>query len=269
MSNYSDIDENSDFMSVLKYCHNYVKNSELLENKRIFPIVAPVVINIDPEKRRRIKVADPLFGGKLQSNWIRPIRVTQNNDPPLPQINQLVIIFFIEGDSEKGFYLPLMNDTNPSLVKNDEVLDHAENIEGNKFLQINGNDKLIIKNDSGVEISGNQTINITGDRLIELIGEEKLDVDKSIEISAGQTVLIKNDAGAFISLNSSGIVVIQDAYGRKITLGGSSNSEWNLNHFPLNIVNANGVSINGKQIATVGAVDSDGDTITNKGWINA
>ncbi|AND75601.1 baseplate assembly protein [Nostoc phage A1] len=251
-----------------------VKRSEQLNGRRVFPILSVVTNNNDPEGRRRVKIADPLFGNLIESNWIRPIRVSQNQDNPLPQINQMVIVWFVDGDSEKGYYLPIINDANPSREKDDPVNDSAVRIEGNNTIRIDKNDSETVGGNQTVAIAGEQNINVDGN-LIENIGGDidqnvtgKIEVrsESTILIDADGTIIIKNDSGAFISLGGNGEVLIQDSQGRKIRLGGAFNSTWDLNGLPMAFINATSVTIAGKQIATVGAVDTRGDTIVNKGW---
>ncbi|AND75512.1 baseplate protein [Nostoc phage N1] len=268
------VDEFSSVYECLLYCYKFAKHSEELQGRRVFPILSVVTNNKDPEERRRIKIADPLFGNLVESGWIRPIRVSQNQDNPLPQINQMVIVWFVDGDSEKGFYLPVINDTNPSRDKQDSVNDSAIRIEGNNSLKVDGNDSGEIGGNQTLAIAGEQNINVDGNMIENIGGDIDQNVDGKIEvrsestilIDADGTIIIKNDSGAFISLGGNGEVLIQDSAGRKIRLGGGFNSTWDLNNLPMSFINATSVTIAGKEIATVGAVDNDGDTIVNKGW---
>lgn len=268
------VDEFSSVYECLLYCYKMVKRSEEMTGRRVFPILSVVTNNNDPEDRRRIKIADPLFGGVVESGWIRPIRVSQNQDNPLPQLNQMVIVWFVDGDSEKGFYLPIINDTNPTRDKSDPVNDSAVRIEGNNTLNIDKNDNLSIGGNQTIAVTGEQNINVDGKKIENIGGAIDQNVTGKIEVRSESTILIdaqgniiiKNDSGAFISLGGSGEVLIQDSAGRKLRLGGAFNSTWDLNGLPMQFINATSVKINAKEIATVGAVDSRGDTITNKGW---
>ncbi|XAI95724.1 valine-glycine repeat protein G1 [Dolichospermum phage Dfl-JY23] len=268
------VDEFSSVYECLLYCYRYVKRSEQLNGRRVFPILSVVTNNKDPEGRRRVKIADPLFSNLVESNWIRPIRVSQNQDNPLPQVNQMVIVWFVDGDSEKGYYLPIINDANPSRDKNDPVNDSAVRIEGNNSLKIDGNDSEDIGGNQTVAIAGEQNINVGSDLIESIGGDINQDVEGKIEvrsestilIDADGTIIIKNDSGAFISLGGNGEVLIQDSAGRKLRLGGAFNSTWDLNNLPMSFINATSVTIAGKQIATVGAVDNQGHVIVSKGW---
>jgi len=264
---FDQLDEYASFADVMLFVAKYIKRSEQTTDKRMFPVLGIVSNNKDPENRRRVKIVDPLFGGIVDSAWINPIRVTQNYDPPLPQVNQMVIVFFVNGDNENGWYLPVMSDTNPSRSKIDAIADESYRVEGNRTTTIDGDEVSTVEGDTTVNVGGDSDINLAGDvdadiqQNIDVRGEGTLLIDM-----AGQ-VVIRNDSGAFIQLGGNGIVTIQDAFGRRITLGGVGlGGQWNLNNLPLEIVNATSVTINSKQIATVGAVDNDGDTIVNKGW---
>lgn len=244
-------------------------------SRRFFPTLAIVLKNNDPEQRRFIKIADPIFEGKIESNWIRPIRVTQNSDPPLPEIGQSVIVFYINGDPELGYYLPVILDSNPSRVKKDSVKDESQEIPGNRDITVNEKDSLTVKANQELTIDGDQQLTIGGDRTESVANDYNLGVTKnteirseqSLRIEAGQSITLMTDSGAFISLSASGIATIQDAFGRSITLGGSGLAgKWNLNNLPLRIENATSFTINNKEILTVGSVDNEGQTNVTKGW---
>ncbi len=267
MPNFDHVDEYSTFMETLMYCFRYIKRAEEMTSKRLFPVLAIVTDNKDPEQRRRIKIADPLFGGLLESNWVSPIRVTQNYDPPLPQINQMVIIWFIDGDSEKPYYLPIINDTNPSRDKENDENDESYRIEGNRKTKIDGKDDYSVGGVVSEDIGGDRTTNIAGDNAETIEGDLSIRAEQTIDLGSGGSIFIHNDSGAFLSLTGTGIVVLQDAAGRKITLGGVGGlGQWDLNNLPLTVINANSFKINNKEIATVGALDSRGDSLTTKGW---
>jgi len=263
----SEYQKGSDIFGTLAYAARFARNAEQLEGKRIFPTLAIVVENADPEFRRRIKVADPVYGGKVASNWINPIRITENSDPPLPKINQSVLVFFADGDSEKAYYLPLMADTNPSRDKENPVNDHSEKIDGNREVTVDGNEVLTTEGYQDNFVGGEHKLSVGGNSEYKVEDSQLTRANNSIDISCGESLVLRTDSGSSITLTSTGFAIIQDAFGRKITLGGiGNNGQWDLAGFPLEIVNTNSFTIAGKQIATVGAVDSRGDTIVNKGW---
>lgn len=260
-------DSDSNMMSAIAYAAKYSRNAEMLDGRRVFPHCAIVVENIDPEYRRRIKVADPSYGGKVQSQWILPIRVTENNDPPIPKINQAVLIIYADGDPEKGYYLTLMPDTNPSRDKEDGVNDHAEKIDGNRSVVIDQNEDKTIEGNKDVLVGGQYKLSVAGDIETYVENDYTTRANQNIDISCGESVTLRTDSGSFIQLTSAGFVVIQDAFGRKITLGGiGNNGQWDLNGFPLQIINASDMTINGKSVVVIGGKDDRNDTIVYKGY---
>jgi hypothetical protein len=265
MPNYYDKD--SDLMQSMAYAARFARNAEQLEGRRLFPTTAIVVENNDPEYRRRIKVADPSYGGKVASNWINAFRVSENSDPPLPKVNQLVMVFYADGDPEKGYYLALMTDTNPSRAKENPVDDFSEQIDGNREVVVGGNKKDIAEGNHESFVGGYHKIAVGGDSDIKIEQDFVTRANGSIDINCGESLTLRTDSGAFVSLTAAGYAIIQDAFGRKITLGGiGNNGQWNLNNFPLEIINASDVTIAGKSVATVSAQDSRGDTLVTRGW---
>jgi hypothetical protein len=265
MSNY--YDKNSSPMAALAYAARNARKAEQLDGRRIFPTTAIVVENADPEYRRRIKIADPAYSGKVTSNWILPIRVTENSDPPLPKVSQLVMVFYADGDPEKGYYLPLMPDTNPSRDKENPVNDHSERIDGNRDVVVGGSENLVTENSQDNLVGGEYKLSVAGDISTHTESAINTRANEHIDISCGVSVTLRTDSGAFISLTSSGFVLIQDAQGRKITLGGlGDNGQWDLNGYSLELLNASNVTIAGKSICTIGATDSRGDTLVTRGW---
>ena len=269
------LSEQSSFIDALNFCVTVCRDLETSTKKRMFPILGIVVDTDDPESQRRIKIVDPLLGGNLESGWIEPIRTSQNSDPPLPQKFQTVIVFFINGDPEKGYYLPVINDPNPSRLKND-VLDDSYRIEGTRKTTVDKEEHLLVKENYYLNIDGDKQETVEGDSLISVLGERTTTIagetsdrhEQTLTIEAGQSIRLATDSGAFISLSASGYVTIQDAFGRRITLGGASGfGEWDLNSLPLRVSNAVSFKINDKEVATVGASVDDGtDKVVTRGW---
>lgn len=221
------------------------------------PVLCTVADTNDPNGKRRIKVSDPAKPG-LASDWLRRIQPLPFYDPPLPPIGSTVICFFDGGDETRGWYLQCQNDTNPPFGK------------------------ASAQNDQWQEIPGNQTEQVEGDRSCTIKGEDSERVDQNQTVRVGKQLRLQNDAGASLTLHESGAIVLQDAWGNKLVLGGASgglgtstdfqwntvsgNCTWNLGGNELNIVNASNVTISNKSVATIGAVDSDGDTLITRGW---
>lgn len=259
------LNKETTLVEALVYASRYARNAEQLEGRRLFPTTAIVTRNDDPEFRRRIKVADASYGGKIESEWLNPVRTTESNDPPLPKVGQLVLVMFADGDPERGYYLTLMPDTNPSRDKENPENDHSELIEGNRSIDIGGSETITIENNQDVLIGAEHKISVAGDSNIKsessIIGR----ANEVIDISCGLSLSLRTDSGASITLTNTGHAIIQDAFGRKITLGGIQN-EWSLAGGSLNIVNASDVKINGKSIVVVDGKDTRNDTIIYRGY---
>lgn len=87
-------------------------------------------------------------------------------------------------------------------------------------------------------------------------------------LKVGKSIRLQNDAGAYFELNEAGYVVLGDAFGHRWMLGGPSGTEWTWDAAgaSINVINAQDFTIAGKSIATIGAKDSDNDTIVQRGW---
>jgi hypothetical protein len=214
-----------------------------LEGRINYPTLGVVTNNNDPEGRRRVKVNTSLNPG-LDSRWLTRLSCNPYRDATVPAIGQTVLVLFIDGLETNGCYLSIMNDTNPSYETDTPLDDLKEEIKGNREVEVSTNDKLTVNGTSNQRVEG------------------------SINIEGGSTITIQNDSGASITLGTGGQVILTDSLGRSLRLGGSLSNDniWDLNNFPLKLQNVPSATINGNEIATVGAVDSDGDTLVTKGW---
>lgn len=212
--------------------------------------LAIVTNNNDPENKRRVKVSSS-SNPSTESDWLIRILPYPNIDPPLPEIGQTVHVDYIDGLETKGCYRTVMNDTNPSKDKKSAVNDHHESTPGNK----------------DESIGGDHTVSIKGDRNETINGLWSLRADDYIQIECGSLLSLRTDSGASITLTSAGYVIIEDAQGRQIRLGGAGgfNTTWDLNNSPLNIINASSMTINSKEIATVGA-HTNNYIVVDRGW---
>lgn len=209
-----------------------------------------VTDNLDPLRLRRIKVSTESKGGLTNTDWLMPCSLIPFTDPPLPPIDSSVIVGFVNGNPHDGFYVGnVINRTNePDLTQQDPVNDATKITPGNNA-------------------------DVTR-------GKSDFRIDKDLMIEGGANITIKNDAGCSIKLTSEGAVVIGDAFGHKLVLGGLSgglgfptdvfmkvgNAVLNMQSETMEIINATDLTINGQSVAVVGALDSDGDTLINKGY---
>lgn len=244
---------------IFEILHNADRASKFaldLENRELFPTIAVVTNNKDPENKRRIKVALPASPG-LESDWIRPLQTSPALDPPLPQVGSTVLYLSVDG-TLNSWYLNCLNDTNPPLDKDDPVIDHREKTLGKRILDV------------------------VKDYVIKVVQNLFIDAEGNINIKAGQRVTISNTAGASITLHEAGVAILSDNLGNKVILGGSTNGlgypsdiiceiltgniRFNMNGNAVEFLNTGNIAINSKSVATVGALDSDGDTLINRGY---
>lgn len=213
------------------------------------------------ESDRTIKVTRESQGGQSQSDWIQAGRSTCYTDEPLPPIGTTVLIAAVEGNPHDLYLLrTLTNQTNvPDDRQSNPRSDHTEEIPGNK--------REAIAQESIREVGGNETIAIDGKYQVEVKGGEITINSKYglMNLKAMDRITIQNAAGAKITLLENGTVVLENSLGMRFTLGGS-NFAIDLNGKPLNIVNAQNFTVNGAEIASVGAIDTDGDQIVSRGW---
>lgn len=251
--------------------------------RNIYPTLGVVTDIDDPEKARRIKVADPA-APQINSHWLRRILPYSELDPPLPTIGQTVICQWVDGDSTNGWYLSLVNDTNPPFNKKDPAKDFEENIPGNSVERVGG--------DHSERTSGTHSVSCGVDFLLSNDKGNKVDLlengnrtdytPKDYLSTAGLNLTINNASGAYVTLMASGAVVIGSSTGAKIVLGGASggvpgvpsdfymqlnnDATWDLAGHALNITNAQTVKIQGKDVLTVGSIDSAGHVNTQRGY---
>lgn len=154
-----------------------------LENsgRAIAPFIAIVTNNVDPEKRRRIKVSDPAAPG-LDTDWLRRATDSPFTDPPLPPIGSTVLVLFVDGDVTNGWYLSCTNDANPPQAKPNlvddlySVVPGSVNERSHEHRVIDVGESLTLRTDSGASIkltaSGNVEIRSAGGALLTLAGSE-------------------------------------------------------------------------------------------------
>lgn len=219
-----------------------------------------MVRNDDPANLRRIKVALPA-NPALESDWMIRLQPHPFIDPPLPTIGQTVLIYYIEGLETQGCYLQLVNNTNPSLSKEDPIKDLSEEIPGNKVTDIKGNNSLTVEgkittNAGDIETSSNQgiTYNAEEDFKVEVKQNILMNALQALTLQASQYVMLQAGTWMFKLFSNgqsqmSGGVLTIDCGGQGI-------------HF----TNCSTLSINGKQIATTSATDSRGDQLVTSGW---
>lgn len=236
-----------------------------LEGRQLYPILAIVSDNEDPENIRRIKYKDPLLDNLYESEWALPRRATPSSDPMLPKIGQTVIIDYLNGDPQKPVYSLYHNEPNPSREKNDPINDAWDDVDGNTAKTIGGNHAKVVGKDSSEIVKGSYTsitegasstlvkkdveYKVEGDRTEEVDKDYDLDVKGIIKVKSGKEVTILAGSTT-IKIKSSGEIEIKGTTtkikSRKIKLDGKT-------------------TIKGKQVAVLGAKDTKGHRIIRSG----
>jgi len=226
--------------------------------------VCVVTDNNDPAGLRRIRVSRSVQAGVSHSYWAYAGRSQTHTDEPLPQVGSTVLVGAVDGDPHDLIFIKtICNDRNPPDPRqNDPIIDNSVEVQGSEYKNVTGDRSHQIRGDETIEVGGNLSIKASGGSL-----KVRSDMGR-LDISALDTITIRCDSGSSISLLASGAIVLQDGAGRTLTLPGivGSSSLFDLNGTVINVINANGFTINGASIATVGALDSRSDVLVTRGW---
>lgn len=191
----------------------------------------------DPLDLRRIRVTTTAKAGLTQGDWAMRVLPCPYWDPPMPTVGMSAIIENTDGNPHDALYLghPI-NNTNPAYLKSDPLLDDWRYIPGDSILEIGG----------GAEYS-------LGDSWISTVetGDWIVNVSEGVCTITGPSSSIQID-GNTIKLKALSNVSIDAPQG--ITLNGSY----------LNVTNGRW-SIDGQEIAVIGARDSDNDVLVSSG----
>jgi hypothetical protein len=246
-----------DLFAALQRLEKLAPLLETLEGRIIGPQPAEVTNIDDPENRRRIKVR-LAKNPALETDWLDRQIASPYDDPPVPKVGQTVAVNFYDGDPHRGYYAgTVLNPRNNPQETDNPLIDSARVIEGDRTENVGGNDTQIISGDTARSVGGDEIVHV------------------------GLKLRLENDAGAFLELHESGAVIAGGIAGGTLVLGGltaglgypsdmvitaAGTMVINLAGNALQITNAAAASINGNQIATVGAPDSRGDNLTARGW---
>lgn len=192
---------------------------------------------VDPLDLRRIRVTTAEKGGATQTDWMMRILPCPYWDPPMPTIGMSVAAESFDGNPHDAAYLgPVVNNTNPIFSKKDPFLDDWRYIPGHSTLEVGQGADYSFGDTYKTEVrSGDWTITVSSGRcLIE-------GPSASIEIDNGQ-----------IRLNATQSIAMIAPQG--ITLNGSL----------MNVAGGRW-SIDGREIAVIGAVDTDSDALVTSG----
>lgn len=255
-----------------------IANQYADENRlRVFGLMRCVCTDNDPptDKPRYIRVTTSSKGGKTQTPWLQPMRLIPGYDPPMPLIGSTVICACIDGDPHDMVWLGnVINDTNPEFEQQNPVADSSQLIPGHNTTRVGG--------DETNTVAGKRQTLVQG--AYSTVSEKTEDrrVEEGLTISVGGSVIIENDAGARITLHESGAVIIESAFGNQLALGGASAgvigltsnfvmqtggaAQWDMGGGSIDLTNVSEAKILGLSIATIGAIDSRGDSIVSRGW---
>jgi Type VI secretion system/phage-baseplate injector OB domain len=226
-----------------------------------YPTLAVVTQNQDDQNKRRIKVSFP-SSPTLESDWIRRLDIAPGVDANLPPINSTVIVFFVDGLESNGYYLPIINDTNPPKDKGDVVNDYSSAIPGNRTVEVGGDESLKVEKSMNIEVGGN--INTTTPDSVNFDSSKGFNVSSERDIMMTCLNALVLQASTYLRLQAGPANYIE--LGADGTSKVSGNWVFNMGGSTISFVNCGGMSINGKQIAVVGATDSRGDTLVTKGY---
>jgi Type VI secretion system/phage-baseplate injector OB domain len=253
----------------------------------------------EPDKiaRRCLRVIIPTMGA-TNTFWLERINVAPADDPPLPEIGTTVLVGFYNGNPHDGFWIgAATNLKNPPFEQGDAVRDSSSTVRGNRERSVLGREFDLVAGDREFETQGNY------DRVTE--GQENRRTERDLDVSGGGSMTIANDAQCRVHHDATGftchtdktgagfgamngMIAIADRFGNVLGLGGAtglgSNGKptgspgnraggsfatdvtINLNGQALHFQNAGDVTINGQSIAVVGARDSRGDVLVDRGY---
>ncbi len=242
--------------NLIELLHNSQKVNQIAldsQGRSPYPTLGVVVKNEHPEKKRMIKVA-LASSPQLESDWLRRVSTTPFVDEPLPIIGQTVLVLWADGLETNGYFLTVNNLTNPPRDKEDIIKDYSAEIPGNKSILVNGDDGLTVKGEVKVNSEKSVTTKADEDCKVEVKRNFIAQALQAITLSAAQYILLQ--AGSwFFKLYSNGT---SEMGGSVLTVDCAG--------LGINFVNVGTMTINGKSVATVGAVDTDGEPLVSKGW---
>lgn len=243
---------------------------------------AVVTNNLDPTGLRRVKVSREAQGGQGESDWIPCGRSSSFTDEPIPPPGTACLIGLVAGDPHKPFILRTYSNASnpPDEGQLNPIADDTTVIPGDARRQVQGNQVLAIAGEQDETVEGDCYIKVKGQKyqidaefgevLINAIasGVGRVAIASSLmsEVTSDTAVLLKQ-GGASLELKG-GAMTITTAGGMKWTFGGATGNDWvwDLNGRSVQVINAGGFSINGKQVIVVGSTDSDSDVNNTRGY---
>lgn len=183
---------NNEFTKVFHTLKRLLPTLVLLEGRQLWPLLAVVSNNNDPQGLRRIKVHSPHLNSLQESEWVEPLRTSTNHDVQVPKVGQTVILNFLNGDPDLAFYQIYYNDPHPSKPKEDPITDDWLTVEGNDTLEVGGNQSITVEGNRKDVVRGNEDIEVELVRTVKV--KEKLVIDCP-EIQFKTSSIYINSAG--------------------------------------------------------------------------
>ncbi len=243
-------------VNLIELLHNTSKANQIAldsQGRSPYATLGAVVKNEDPDKKRRIKVA-LASSPQLESDWLRRLSTTPFVDECLPAIGQTVLVLWADGLETNGYYLTVNNLVNPPRDKEDIIKDYSAEIPGNKAVLVGGNDDLTVKGEVLVTSEKSVTTKADLDCKVEVKRNFIAQALQAITLSAAQYILL-SAGNWFFKLYSNGT---SEMGGSVLTVDCAG--------LGISFVNVGTMTINGQSVATVGAVDTDGEPLVSKGW---
>ena len=219
-----------------------------LSGRMPFSIVKGIVTNNnDPENLRRIKATNSIHPN-IDTYWLQRLFHT-GIDGLMPAIGSTVIVFYEESNPNVGFYIPVQNKVNKPSEKADPINDYHSVIPGVFDAIIDNEATKISVVNNGITIETG-TVEVTA---LTFTINGQLIVNGNATVNGN--ILVTGD----IDINA-------DLIELALTTGLEIDGNVQMTSPFVEIIGATSARINGKQIATVGAIDSRGDALTSKGW---
>lgn len=224
------------------------------EGRYPYPMMLAVSENKDTEYPElcRVRVVSPA-NPTLQTGWLTMAAMTYET-PEVPAIGDTVLVWFADGIPENGVYMPIKNLRRQGKVVADHTVDSGRDTPRDRFETV-GNDRYLDVANLDQVKAFESVLEATKSIDTKTITETK-EAEAAYTLTA-PTILLKTPTG-------TSYLLISDA---GIQLFTSGITVWNMQSGSLQMTNVANFSINGKQVATIGAVDSpDGDVLITRGW---
>lgn len=261
--------------------------------------------NKDKTGFRRIKATRESQGGQSETDWFPAGRATMFSDEPIPPVGAHVLLGFVNGDRHRPYLIrTLSNATNPpdegqlDPIKDNTIRipgNQRHLVEGNTYEETQGEKEEIVGESCYLTVKGKKLkIDATVGQILinalnpgvgqirvesDILSSVQSNVDTQIGskvatlvsslvdvlITAGESVRIAQ-GGAYVEMRN-GAWDFGSESGQSWSFG-DGEWVWDCAGNSIRVINCTGFSINGtsNQVAVVGAPDTDGDLLTDRGY---